>query len=201
MSFQLIKGYPIHPQGLIVAEVAKIWMEKNCEVKIKEKKRISDLIWIEFATEFSKITQRYFPIMEEDTELGKVVKAITGGYIPDRIDDPEEFFVGKEVKIEVKHNKSRDTGRKFANVASVYPLEEEDDESESDDDDDFSDKNTEYSDKYSDDDDLDVDDLEFNDPDRFGDSEEDDDSNDYDNDDDDVEPDDDVNDEDLDLED
>ncbi|WP_342404960.1 hypothetical protein [Brevibacillus sp. FSL K6-2834] len=199
MSFQLIKGYPIHPQGLIVAEVAKIWMEKNCEVKIKEKKRISDLIWIEFATEFSKITQRYFPIMEEDTELGKVVKAITGGYIPDRIDDPEEFFVGKEVKIEVKHNKSRDTGRKFANVASVYPLEEEDDES--DDDDDFSDKNTEYSDKYSDDDDLDVDDLEFNDPDRFGDSEEDDDSNDYDNDDDDVEPDDDVNDEDLDLED
>ncbi|MCM3081928.1 hypothetical protein [Brevibacillus invocatus] len=128
MTFTLTKGYPLHPQGKHDAVIQKVWMEENCDVEVKGKKKQSDLVMIEYITELGKLTQRYFPVMEEDTDLGEVVKAINNDEIPDEINDPEDFFEGKTIGIVVKHNKSNTSGRTFANVAEVYNLNDDDDE-------------------------------------------------------------------------
>ncbi|MCC0566951.1 hypothetical protein [Brevibacillus borstelensis] len=135
MSFSLTKGYPLHPQGKYDAVIQKIWMERDCEVVVKGKKKKSDLVKIEYGTQSGEVSQNYLPVMDVETDLGLVVKSINGGIIPDHIKDAEKFFVGKKIGIDVKHNKSSKSGRTFANVVSVYPLDEEDDDQDEDEDD------------------------------------------------------------------
>ncbi|WP_183192771.1 hypothetical protein [Brevibacillus nitrificans] len=167
MTFALKKGYPVHPQGEFESVISGIWMEEDCEVEVKGKKKKSDLIMIEYKTEHGKLTQRYFPVMEEDTDLGKVVKTINNDKIPDEINDPEDFFEGKTIGIVVKHNKSSTSGRTFANVAEVYSMnddgheEMDQDEPDEDDDDlDLEDELDEASDDTVSDEDIDDEFLE-----------------------------------------
>lgn len=160
MSFSLTKGYPLHPKGKYDAVIQKIWMERDCEVVVKGKKKKSDLVKIEYGTRCGEVVQNYLPVMDEETDLGLVVKSINGGIIPDHIKDAEKFFVGKKIGIEVKHHKSSKTGRTFANVVSVYSLDEEDDDQDEEafDEDELSDDTPDDEDEMSDDDSDDADD-------------------------------------------
>ncbi|MCM3625117.1 hypothetical protein M4D70_23115 [Brevibacillus borstelensis] len=170
-DFVLIKGYPHHPECTTGASISAMDYLEKFKVFVKGKERYEDVVEIEYKTKHGTLRRRYFPVMEEDTELGKVVKAINNGLIPERINNPVAFFVGKEIMIEVKHNKSKETGRTFANVVSVFPLEEDVDSDE------------EYDDEYDDDDTDDYDDDSDDDnADDYDDDSDDDNTDDYDDD-------------------
>ena len=98
---------------------------KDEKVYIKGKEELRDIIQINFKTLSGNVRGRYFPYINDDSPLGKLIIAIHGK-VPDEIEDIAEYLINEEVVIEVKHNKSNN-GKTYANAGDSYPIETEED--------------------------------------------------------------------------
>ncbi|EWG12030.1 hypothetical protein ABE29_02950 [Cytobacillus firmus] len=140
MAYSMKKGYQLPNEGNHEATICGVEILEDEVITVKGKKKTSDIIQVDFQTENGKARGRYFPLLVEESPLGKVVMAINEGEIPEEIDNVEQFLMNQDLIIEVKHNKSKETGRIFANVVNAYPLEEyEEEEFDLDTDDDLED--------------------------------------------------------------
>ncbi|WP_433744940.1 hypothetical protein [Falsibacillus pallidus] len=159
MAYSMKKGYQIPDEGNQEAVICGVVILEDQLVTVKGQKKTSDIIQVEYQTDTGKAKGRYFPLMVEESPLGQVVSAVNGGEIPDEIDDVEAFLMNRELIIEVKHNKSKETGRLFANAANAYPLEEYEDE---EDDEEYDlDLDEDIEDEHSEDLDIDFDEEEL----------------------------------------
>ena len=152
MAYSIKKGYQLANEGLQESTITGVEILYKQVITIKNKKKTSDIIQVDYKTKSGMVRGRYFPLLVEESPLGQVVRAINGE-IPDDIDDVEEFLMNEKLIIEVKHNKSNTTGRLFANAVNAFPIER------------YEEEDKEYEEEYEEEYDLDTDeDLEEGEP-------------------------------------